>query len=431
MTLSLLQHLRETQGASLVRDTAQQFGLAQDRATGFINAGLALVVGRLVNINQTQGTNAVLAILEHRDTTALWRDIDFSHAHQELIQLGGLDNPTSLNAVNLIAERSLGAIDELEQQASLGKEGLNELLDGQNQFLQGQFPDWIYDAVGLPALIGQHAYNTVKESVASLGSILRQASTAVAETTADVAHKTADTASTVITETVSAAGSVAEGAGHLASQAAHKTADLASNAVNSLGQATSEITRAPTSSLLRILPWVGLIAIIALALLYWFGIARQTQAPAPAVTPAATTTSAASAPAAASPETLSFDVGANGELLSCHGTVGDSALQSGFMSAIQAQFGPAAQCLIVIDASLSHSFVGLNNLGEALGAVKTTPNSTFAITGDKISITTPNEAATKSLSERLRTLLGTSVAITSDADQPVKTTNTTTNATAA
>lgn len=430
MTLSLLQHLRETQGASLVRDTAQQFGLAQERATGFINAGLALVVGRLVNINQTQGTNAVLAILEHRDATALWRDIDFSHAHQELIELGGLDNPTSLNAVNLIAERSLGAIDELEQQASLGKEGLNELLDGQNEFLQGQFPDWIYAAAGLPALIGQHAYNTVKESVASLGSILRQASSAVAETTADVAHKTADTASTVIAETVSAAGSVAEGAGHLASQAAHKTADLASSAANSIGQATSEITRAPTSSLLRFLPWLGLIVVIALVLLYWFGIGRQTQAPAPATTPA-TTTSAASAPATAAPETLSFDVGANGELLSCHGTVGDSALQSGFMSAIQAQFGPAAQCLIVIDAKLSHSFVGLNNLGEALGAVKTTPNSSFAIAGDKISITTPNEAATKSLSERLRTLLGTSVAITSDADQPTKTTNTGTTAAAA
>ncbi|HEY4714871.1 MAG TPA: hypothetical protein VIH30_11615, partial [Aquirhabdus sp.] len=210
MTLSLLQHLRETQGAALVGEVTERYGLTVEKATGFINAALALVVGRLVNINQTQGTTAVLDILDKHDTSELWKNTNFSGALKELSALGGTDETTNLQALNLIGERSLSAVHSLEQTASLGKEGINELLEGQPEHLQGHFPDWIYAAAGLPALIGLGVFNTVKESVASLGSILKQAGEVIADTASEVAHKASDVTASAVDTASDVASTVAD-----------------------------------------------------------------------------------------------------------------------------------------------------------------------------------------------------------------------------
>jgi outer membrane protein OmpA-like peptidoglycan-associated protein/ElaB/YqjD/DUF883 family membrane-anchored ribosome-binding protein len=422
MALSLLQHLRESQGANLVGEVTQSYGLSIERATGFINAGLAMVVGRLVNINQTQSTSAVLEILKKHDSAALWRDADLTSAHKELTGLGGIDETTSLQALNLIAVRSLVEINNLEQTASLGKEGVNELLDGQAEHLQGHFPDWIYTAAGLPTLIGLGVFNAVKESVASLGSVLRQASDSVSEVLADVAHKASEatnaaaesvsnTAASVVDVTtelahktstatsaaVSATTSATANVLHAASDAAHKSVHAASNI-------RAEAVKEPTSFFLRLLPWLGLAVIVLLGLLFWKGFQRETVA---VVTPSVT------APTNLGPETLSLNTGLNGELLRCKGAAGNTDLQTNLISAIRSQFGPAAQCDIKIDSNLETSFAGLAGLSDALGAVKASANTNIELKGNTITINGPDQLELAKLIERLKTLFGTGVTILS------------------
>ncbi len=229
MTLSLLQHLRETEGAALVSETTQNLGLSPDKATGFINAALALVLGRLVTINKTEGTSAVLDIIDTRNTSALWQNAEFTQAHNELRSLGGVDDGTSLKALNLVAEHSLNAIHELDKTASLGKEGINELLEGQSEHLQGHFPDWIYAAAGLPALIGLTTLNTVKEGVASLGSLLRQAGDAIAETATEVAHKATDAASSALGGVTDSGASLSDKASGIVSSVSEKASEVFNN----------------------------------------------------------------------------------------------------------------------------------------------------------------------------------------------------------
>ena len=439
MTLSLLQHLRETQGAALVGEVTERYGLSVEKATGFINAALALVVGRLVNINQTQGSAAVLDILDKHDTSELWKNTDFSGALKELSALGGTDETTNLQALNLIGERSLSAVHSLEQTASLGKEGINELLEGQTEHLQGHFPDWIYAAAGLPALIGLGVFNTVKESVASLGSILKQAGEAIAETASDVAHKASDVtasavdsaaevASTVADKTVDAAGAVADtaseiasrtsaatvaavtattaaasSAAHAASDALHKTAHAASDAALRVNTAASHVVKEPTSFFLRALPWLGLAVLLLLGLLFWKGCQTET---VPVIASTTMTTTAVLSPA-----TLDIKTGENGELLSCSGVVGNADLLTNFTDAIKAQFGPAAICEIKVDTHIATSFGGLAGLNEALGAIKASPNTTFALSGNTVTINSANQSENGKLTERLKTLFGTGVTV--------------------
>ena len=449
MTLSLLQHLRETQGAGLVSETTQHFGLGIDKATGFINAALALVVGRLVNLNQTQGTSKVLEILDKQDTAALWQDTDFSEAHKELTSLGGLDDATSLQALNLVADRSLKAIHSLEQTASLGKEGMSELLDGQAEHLQGHFPDWIYAAAGLPALIGAAAYNTVKESVASLGSILRQAGDAIADTASEVAQKASEVTSTAVDTASEAASSVADkasevtasvvegasniaaktseatvtavaatgaaaaSAAHLAGDAVHKTAAAAGDTVAKVGTAASQAVKEPASFFLRALPWVAVIILIILGLLFWKGCQQQTVPVAASTTPASAV--ASTTPATLAPATLSLHTGAHGELLNCQGTVGNADLQKNFIEAVQAQFGPAAKCDLKIDSTYATSFAGLAGLSEALGAIKASPNTSLELSGDNVVVNGPDQTEIAKLIDRLKALFGTGVTVTAAA----------------
>jgi flagellar motor protein MotB len=411
MALSLLQHLRESQGANLVGEVTQSYGLSIERATGFINAGLALVVGRLVNINQTQSTTAVLDILEKQDSAALWRDADLSVAHKELSGLGGIDETTSLQALNLIAVRSLTEINNLEQTASLGKEGMNELLDGQAEHLQGHFPDWIYTAAGLPTLIGLGIFNAVKESVASLGSVLRQASDSVAEAVSEVAHKASE-ATTAVIETVSnTASSIVEDTSELASKTSaasanvmHAASDAAHKSIHAASNITTKAIKEPTSFFLRLLPWLGLAVIILLGFLFWKGFQSET---VPVVEATAT------APTNLRPETMSLHTGANGELLNCKGTVGNTDLLANLTSAVQAQFGPAAQCDIKINETVETSFAGLAGLSEALGAVKAVANTNVELKGNTVTINGPDPLEVAKLIERLKTLFGTGVTIQS------------------
>lgn len=418
MTLSLLQHLRETQGAALVGEVTERYGLTVEKATGFINAALALVVGRLVNINQTQGTTAVLDILDKHDTSELWKNTNFSGALKELSALGGTDETTNLQALNLIGERSLSAVHSLEQTASLGKEGINELLEGQPEHLQGHFPDWIYAAAGLPALIGLGVFNTVKESVASLGSILKQAGEVIADTASEVAHKASDVtasavdtasdvASTVADKTTDAALAVADTASEIASKTSAATVaavTATTAAASSAVHAASHAVKEPTSLFLRTLPWLGLTVVLLLGLLFWKGCQTET---VPVVASTTTTT----ATAVVSPATLTLDTGANGELLNCSGVVGNADLLANFTDAIKAQFGPAANCDIKVDAHVATSFAGLTSLSEALGAIKSSPNTSFALSGDTVTINAANASENSKLAERLKTLFGTGVTV--------------------
>jgi outer membrane protein OmpA-like peptidoglycan-associated protein/ElaB/YqjD/DUF883 family membrane-anchored ribosome-binding protein len=271
-------------------------------------------------------------------------------------------------------------------------------------------------------LIGLGVFNAVKESVASLGSVLRQASDSVSEVLADVAHKASEatnaaaesvsnTAASVVDVTtelahktstatsaaVSATTSATANVLHAASDAAHKSVHAASNI-------RAEAVKEPTSFFLRLLPWLGLAVIVLLGLLFWKGFQRETVA---VVTPPVT------APTNLGPETLSLNTGLNGELLRCKGAAGNTDLQTNLISAIRSQFGPAAQCDIKIDSNLETSFAGLAGLSDALGAVKASANTNIELKGNTITINGPDQLELAKLIERLKTLFGTGVTILS------------------
>jgi len=91
--------------------------------------------------------------------------------------------------------------------------------------------------------------------------------------------------------------------------------------------------------------------------------------------------------------------------------VGNADLLANFTDAIKAQFGPAANCDIKVDAHVATSFAGLTSLSEALGAIKSSPNTSFALSGDTVTINAANASENSKLAERLKTLFGTGVTV--------------------
>lgn len=201
MALSLLQHIRDTQAKQL-HHAVQEMGLSASQATTLLNWTLPLVLAHLVDLNQRHGTGLVLALLNTQAVDGIWQTLDQAEWISQLQKHLPADTLVLQVASHHLATVTLAEIFALVEAASLGEEGLNELLEGQSEHLQGQAPDWVWQQAGLTRLCGQAAIVPepsaeldLAAGIASLNQLVRQAASQTATTTDEpAAPATAHTA---------------------------------------------------------------------------------------------------------------------------------------------------------------------------------------------------------------------------------------------
>ncbi len=181
MALSLLQHIHKTQ-ASTLNQAVQEMGLNDAQATTLLDWTLPLVLAHLVDLNQRHGTGLVLALINTQAVDGIWQTLDQDEWTNQVQKQLNADPMLLQLASNHIVNVVLAEILTLVDAASLGEEGLNELLDGQTEHLQGQAPDWIWQQAGLSVLCGQAAAKPepteavdLAAGIASLNQLVRQA----------------------------------------------------------------------------------------------------------------------------------------------------------------------------------------------------------------------------------------------------------------
>jgi hypothetical protein len=156
MALSLWQHLHDAQSASTVsRLTALVGGKSQAQLV--FERTVALTIAHLVSLNQRHGSSLVLALVNTQAVSGFWQTLDQSAVLAELRRELSSSTDQLNKAVDDVAARVLAEVFMLVDMASLGEDGLAELLEGQPEHLQGRAPDWVWTLAGLEQLRGQAA----------------------------------------------------------------------------------------------------------------------------------------------------------------------------------------------------------------------------------------------------------------------------------
>ena len=179
MALSLWQHTMDSQGDELTHALSDLSGLPADRSRQLAGDLVALSIGQMVQLarqrHETAGWHTALlqpeAIL---DATPL------DQAHQALADYG-LSEAQTAQAIALSADAVSHELRELNDVASLGDEGIWELVSQQPDLLAGQASDAIWPVAGLPELVGCQAQTSdtnqllnPEQGMAELNRLLQQ-----------------------------------------------------------------------------------------------------------------------------------------------------------------------------------------------------------------------------------------------------------------
>jgi hypothetical protein len=180
MALSLLQHLRDVRRSALIQRISKH--MQSEQAEQLVDLSLPLVLAHLVNINREHGTSLVIALLNTKAEDGLWKTLDHQQMIRQLSQTIGIDASQATSASNHIAHETLVEVHDLYETASLGEEGLNELLSEQPIMLQGHAPDWVFDVAGLHDVSGQQAVVPadpeelkIESGIAELNALIKEA----------------------------------------------------------------------------------------------------------------------------------------------------------------------------------------------------------------------------------------------------------------
>lgn len=183
MALSLLQHLQQTH-ASTLHSAIQEMGLSPQQASTLLDWNFCVVLAHLVDLNQRHGVGLVLALVNTQAVDGLWQALDQTEWISQTQKHLPVDGLVLQLASQQVATTVLATIFELVDAASLGEEGLNELLEGQAEHLRGQAPDWVWQQSGLTSLCGQSAVAAestesldLAAGIARFGQLVRQAAT--------------------------------------------------------------------------------------------------------------------------------------------------------------------------------------------------------------------------------------------------------------
>jgi hypothetical protein len=180
MALSLLQHLRDTHRRPLIQQLSSD--MQRTQAEPLVDITLPLVLAHLVSLNHQRGTSLVVALLNTQAQDGLWKTLDLDRLLTQLSQLTQLDQRQTKHAIDRVAHSTLVELHALYEQASLGEDGLHELLMAQPTLLQGHAPDWVWHIADLDELSGQRAIVpadieplTVDSGIAELNAFMREA----------------------------------------------------------------------------------------------------------------------------------------------------------------------------------------------------------------------------------------------------------------
>jgi hypothetical protein len=180
MALSLLQHLRDTHRRPLIQQLSTD--MQRPQAEQLVDLTLPLVLAHLVSLDHQRGTSLVVALLTTHAQDGLWKTLDVERLLSQLSQHTQLDQRQTKAAIDRVAHTALVELHALYEQASLGEEGLHELLMAQPELLQGHAPDWIWHIADLDELSGQRAVTstdseplTVESGIAELNALMREA----------------------------------------------------------------------------------------------------------------------------------------------------------------------------------------------------------------------------------------------------------------
>lgn len=180
MALSLLQHVRDVRRSAFIQHNTKH--MQPDQAEQLVDLTVPLVLAHLVNINREHGTSLVIALLNTQAEDGLWKTLDHQQMIRKLSQTVGIDASQATSASNYIAHQTLIDIHDLYETASLGEEGLNELISEQPLMLQGHAPDWVFEIAGLHDVSGQQAVVPadpeelkIESGIAELNALIKEA----------------------------------------------------------------------------------------------------------------------------------------------------------------------------------------------------------------------------------------------------------------
>jgi hypothetical protein len=126
---------------------------------------------------------------------------------------------------------------------------------------------------------------------------------------------------------------------------------------------------------LKVLPWLALIILALLLLLFWRSCQKQTPAPNSVAEPTASSEVAPTV-AATSPASLSLTSGTGNQVLGCQSNVGDSGLASLLQTGIAKVFGTGVNCNIATDSAYA-TITSTGETGCHFKLVKEVPNASI------------------------------------------------------
>ena len=153
----------------------------------------------------------------------------------------------------------------------------------------------------------------------------------------------------------------------------------------------------------KFLPWLALIILALLLLLFWRSCQKQTPAPNSVAEPTASSEVAPTV-AATSPASLSLTSGTGNQVLGCQSNVGDSGLASLLQTGIAKVFGTGVNCNIATDSAYATQLPAQEKLDAILNLVKEVPNASIEWVGDQLTVNAPDANALKGLIEKIKAL---------------------------
>lgn len=173
--------------------------------------------------------------------------------------------------------------------------------------------------------------------------------------------------------------------------------------------------------------WLGLAALLLLALLLLRACQREE------VSPVINTTAAVTSPASNSnsnsaynnstyPASFNLTVSNNNSLLACNANVGDTTLNNSLNSAIGTVFGTQYSCNSLVNPAYSSTLPGQDKLATILKLIKPYPNASLSWSGNQLIINAPDTASINQLVEQIKAIapeLGVAAISPLDVDQSV------------
>lgn len=147
--------------------------------------------------------------------------------------------------------------------------------------------------------------------------------------------------------------------------------------------------------------WLGLAALLLLALLALRACQRE-EVPPPMNT--ATTTPDTSTSSSAYPASINLTVGSSSNLLACNANIGDAALNNLIGGAINRVFGTQYSCNTLVNPAYSATLPGQDKMETILKLVKPYPNASLTWSGNQLVINAPDSATITQLVDQIKAI---------------------------